>query len=128
MNEKNSYNGNSLVKRDGVVHEYTQHEIDEYKKCMNSVEYFCENYVKVISLDKGLVPFKLRGYQTDLVNQYDKNRFNIVLACRQSGKCGSINTIVTVRNKKTGVTEKITFGELYERQNSRNLAESDCGK
>jgi hypothetical protein len=86
MTTENSYNGNIYVKRDGVVQNYTAHELNEYMRCRDDVAYFCENYVKVISLDKGLVPFKLRGYQTKLVQHFNDNKFNIVLACRQSGK------------------------------------------
>ena len=81
-----SYNGNTFIKADGVQHNFTQKEVIEYAKCMNDISYFCENYVKVISLDEGLVPFKLRGYQKDLVNHYTDNRFCIINACRQSGK------------------------------------------
>ena len=33
-----------------------------------------------------MVPFKLRGYQDKLINHYNDNRFNVVLASRQSGK------------------------------------------
>ena len=80
------YLGNPLVKRDGVVQDWTQEEIKEYAKCMKSPSYFTENYVKIISLDKGLVPFKLYPYQTNMFEQFQKERFNIVLACRQSGK------------------------------------------
>lgn len=86
MTLETSYNGNPYVKRDGVVQNYTAHELNEYMRCCNDVAYFCENYVKVISLDKGLVPFKLRGYQTEMVKHFNDNKFNIVLACRQSGK------------------------------------------
>jgi hypothetical protein len=86
MTTENSYNGNPYVKRDGVVQNYTAHELTEYIKCRDDVAYFCENYVKVISLDHGLVPFKLRGYQTKMVQHFNDNKFNIVLACRQSGK------------------------------------------
>lgn len=81
-----SYNGNPYVKRDGVEQKYTQYELDEYIKCRDSAEYFIENYVKVINLNKGLVKFKLYGYQKKMVNHFNDNRFSIVLACRQSGK------------------------------------------
>ena len=87
----NSYNGNPKIKADGVQQSFTQHEVQEYIRCSQSVEYFCKNYVKVISLDHGLVPFELRGYQSNLVKHYSDNRFNIVLAPRQSGK--SITTV-----------------------------------
>ena len=80
------YLGNPLVKRDGVVQDWTQKEIKEYAKCMKNPSYFTENYVKIISLDKGLVPFNLYPYQRNMFDQFQKQRFNIVLACRQSGK------------------------------------------
>jgi hypothetical protein len=80
------YLGNPLVKRDGVVQDWTQKEIKEYAKCMKNPSYFTENYVKIISLDKGLVPFNLYPYQRNMFYQFQKQRFNIVLACRQSGK------------------------------------------
>lgn len=82
----NSYNGNPKIKADGVQQNFTAYEVQEYIKCSNDVEYFCKNYVKVISLDHGLVPFELRGYQSKLVKQYSENNFTIVLAPRQSGK------------------------------------------
>ena len=81
-----SYNGNPNVKRDGVQQAWTQKDILEYTKCMNDPAYFAETYLKVISLDRGLVPFKLYPYQHNMFNHFENNRFSIVLACRQSGK------------------------------------------
>jgi len=80
------YLGNVNVKKDGVVHEFTQYEIEEYLKCMKDPSYFAIRYCKVISLDKGLVPFKLYPYQKKMFDHFNANRFSIVLACRQSGK------------------------------------------
>ena len=80
------YLGNPNVKRDGVEQEWTQEEIQEYVKCMKDPVYFATNYIKVISLDKGLVPFTLYPYQEKMFNHFNANRFSIVLACRQSGK------------------------------------------
>jgi hypothetical protein len=81
-----SYNGNLNVKRDGVVHNFTQHEIQEYIKCSKDPAYFARTYCKVISLDRGLVDFNLYPYQEKMFKHFNDNRFNIVLACRQSGK------------------------------------------
>ena len=53
---------------------------------MNDPIYFVETYVKVISLDDGMVPFILYPYQRRMFEQFQENRFSIVLACRQSGK------------------------------------------
>ena len=78
--------GNPNVKRDGVTHNFTQHEISEYAKCLKSPSYFAVNYCKIIHLDKGLVSFELYPYQEKMFNHFKDNRFSIVLACRQSGK------------------------------------------
>ena len=86
VNGNEGYLGNPNVKRDGIVQGWTQENILEYQKCMNDPAYFAITYCKVISLDKGLVPFKLYPYQEEMFNHFNENRFSIVLACRQSGK------------------------------------------
>lgn len=85
-NPEHGYNGNPYVKRDGVEQQYTDKELVEYIKCSEDPEYFIETYVKVINLNKGLVDFKLYGYQKKMIKHFSDNRFSIVLACRQSGK------------------------------------------
>jgi hypothetical protein len=84
------YLGNISVKRDGVQHSFTQEELEEYVRCKQSVDYFVENYIKIIHIDKGLVYFKPYDYQKKLFKTFNDNRFNVVLACRQSGKSISV--------------------------------------
>ena len=84
--QTDTYLGNNNVKRDGVVQQWTQEQVLEYAKCMHDPAYFAEKYLKVISLDKGLVPFTLYPYQKNMFEHFNSNRFNVVLACRQSGK------------------------------------------
>ena len=86
LNQIQSYLGNPNVKRDGVQEQWTPEKLQEYKRCMDDPVYFAERYVKVISLDQGLVDFKLYPYQQDMFKQFNEHRFNVVLACRQSGK------------------------------------------
>ena len=81
MNNNESYLGNPNVKRDGVNEKWTPKKLSEYKKCMGDPAYFCKKYVKVIHLDKGLVPFKLYPYQEKMFQHFEDNRFSIVLAC-----------------------------------------------
>lgn len=81
-----TYLGNASVKRDGVVQDFTQEQLQEYIKCLNDPAYFARKYCKVISLDRGLVAFDLYPYQERMFGHFNDNRFNIVLACRQSGK------------------------------------------
>ena len=86
LQTNNSYLGNPNVKRDGVQQQWDPELVQEYARCMKDPVYFCEKYVKVIALDRGLVPFELYEYQKNMFEHFDNNRFNIVLACRQSGK------------------------------------------
>src|SRR5210317_374246 len=87
-----SYLGNPNVKRDGVQQQWTEEKVREYAKCMHDPSYFARTYVKIISLDRGLVNFNLYPYQEKMFDHFNSNRFSIVLACRQSGK--SISSVV----------------------------------
>jgi hypothetical protein len=80
------YLGNPNVKRDGIEQNFTKDEVTEYAKCMQDPAYFARKYIKVISLDEGLVPFDLYPYQEKMFKHFRDNRFSIILACRQSGK------------------------------------------
>ena len=88
------YLGNVNVKRDGVGEDWTQEKVSEYAKCMSDPTYFAVNYLKVINLDHGLVPFDLYPYQSKMFKHFEDNRFSVVLACRQSGK--SISSVAYI--------------------------------
>ena len=100
-----SYLGNPNVKRDGVQQAWTPDLLKEYKKCMTDPIYFARHYVKVIALDKGLVNFDLYPYQEQMFNHFEEHRFNVVLACRQSGKsisaCAYLLWFVLFNSEKT---------------------------
>ena len=81
-----SYLGNPNVKRDGILQAWDERLVQEYARCMKSPSYFAKQYCKIISLDKGLIPFELYPYQEEMFGAFNEHRFNIVLACRQSGK------------------------------------------
>jgi hypothetical protein len=84
--QSNTYRDNVNVKRDGVEMGLTEEQLEEYVKCTNSADYFISNYVKIISLNEGLVYFKPYEYQKEMFKHFEENRFSIMLACRQSGK------------------------------------------
>lgn len=93
-NSELGYLGNPQVKRDGVEQNWSADEVREYTKCMLDPSYFATKYIKVINLDRGLVPFDLYPYQGQMFEHFNNNRFNVVLACRQSGK--SISSVVYI--------------------------------
>ena len=121
MSEKDFYRDNLLLKRVGVQYEFEQWQFDEYIKCSNDPIYFIRNYVKIISLDEGLVLFDMHDYQEEMVRAFHENRFTIVRIGRQSGKCLGINTNIKIRNKKTGEIKTISIGEFYEQQIRKNV-------
>ena len=51
----------------------------EKKKCEKNPVYFIKNYCKITHPDKGLINFKLRDYQEDLIEQLVVNKYNIIL-------------------------------------------------
>lgn len=89
MSDKNYYL-NPNVKKINIKEEYTKEQIAEYIKCSQDPIYFIEKYVKIITLDKGLMPLILRGYQKEFILCMHENRFSIVLAARQSAKTTTV--------------------------------------
>ena len=81
-----TYLGNPNLKKANVQQSWTKKELKEYSLCMEDPQYFIENYVKIISLDEGLIPFKMYGFQKEMVGTFHNNRFTICKLPRQSGK------------------------------------------
>ncbi len=77
MSSTETYSGNPLLKRANVTVEFTAEQIQEYIKCSKDPVYFSKKYVKIVSLDEGLVPFKMYKFQEKLIQNFHKNRFNI---------------------------------------------------
>ena len=80
------YLGNNNLKRAGVVIDFKREQIEEFVKCSQDPVYFCENYVKIVSVDKGLIPFRPYEYQKTMFKQIVGNRFTICKMPRQVGK------------------------------------------
>jgi len=86
MADQNQYLGNPNLKKTNTPVEFTKENIIEYGKCAEDPLYFIKNYVQIVSLDHGLVPFEMYGFQEDMVSTMHDNRFSIFKLPRQSGK------------------------------------------
>jgi hypothetical protein len=84
MSEK--YLGNHNLKAADVPVEFTEDQVQEYLKCASDPIYFIKNYIKIVSLDEGLVPFEMWDFQEDIVDKVHNNRFVIAKLPRQTGK------------------------------------------
>jgi hypothetical protein len=84
------YLGNPLLKKANVKQDFTKEQIAEYVKCQQDPIYFTKNYVKIVSLDEGLVPFKMWDFQEELIEKFHRSRFNIAKLPRQTGKSTTV--------------------------------------
>ena len=80
------YLGNPNLKKTNVAIQWTNEQVQEFLKCKADPIYFVENYIQIVSLDEGLVPFKMYPFQEKLVRNFHENRFNICKMPRQTGK------------------------------------------
>ena len=90
MDPRTNYKGNPNLKPAAVTHSYDEAQIAEFIKCQKNPAYFIENYVNIVSIDEGLIPFKLYDFQKEMVGTFHSNRFTICKLPRQSGKSTTI--------------------------------------
>lgn len=81
-----AYMGNSRLKRAGVELSYTEEQLIEIAKCIEDPIYFIKKYVKIVNVDRGLVPFEMWPFQEKMVETFHENRFSIAKMPRQVGK------------------------------------------
>ena len=84
------YLGNPNLKKANTQIEFTQENIIEFLKCKDDPVYFANNYIKIVSLDEGLVNFKQYPFQKKLIQNFHENRFNICKMPRQTGKSTTV--------------------------------------
>ena len=85
------YLGNPNLKKANVSTQFTKKQVAEYMKCAQDPVYFIREYIRIVSLDEGVIPFDMYDFQESMVEKFHQHRFNIAKLPRQSGK----STIVT---------------------------------
>jgi len=86
IDKESSYHGNPNLKAIGYQHQFTPEEIQEFVKCQKDPIYFIETYCHIVSLDKGLIKFKLYDCQKKKVEVILNNRKVVLMEGRQQGK------------------------------------------
>jgi hypothetical protein len=86
----NIYLGNPNLKKANTHIEFTEDNILEFIKCKEDPVYFAENYVKIVNVDRGLIPFDMYEFQKKLIRNFHNNRFNICKMPRQTGKSTTV--------------------------------------
>lgn len=104
----------TYIKRPGEELEYTPKMVEELEKCSKDFYHFL-NYVKILHPDEGRIPFVPRDYQKKLIDLILNENKVICATSRQVGKCVHEDSMITVRNKKTGKIEKVHIGDFFEK-------------
>jgi hypothetical protein len=108
-----AYKSNPLLKQRGIVINYTKEQVQEIIKCQNDPVYFCENYIKVVSLDEGIVPYKPYPFQYEILESLHKNRFTI---CKLPRQCGKSVTVTAYLIHQAIFREKINVAILANKR------------
>ena len=113
------------LKAANIAFRFTEWEEQEFVKCSTDIVYFVENYCKFLT-DRGMDLVQLREFQRDILDTLGEEEYlediddfapivrdYILMASRQSGKCLSFNTLVTIYNKSTGNAFDIEIGNFF---------------
>ena len=84
------YLGNPNLKKANTPIEFSQENILEFMRCKEDPVYFANKHIKIVSIDEGLVPFRMYPFQKKLISNFHENRFNICKMPRQTGKSTTV--------------------------------------
>ncbi len=121
MKNDNNYLNYTNLRKSGVKLDYTKEQVIEIAKCIKDPIYFIKKYIKIVSVDRGVIPFEMWPFQERMIETFHHNRFSIAKMPRQVGKCVKNDTLITVRNKTTGKIEQISASNFYARINTSKL-------
>lgn len=123
--QEKGYNGNPNLPKANHKVKFTQYQIEELTKCVADPIYFSENYFKIVSVDHGLIPFKLYDFQKEIIRNSMISNKILAAATRQCGKCLDSSSMITVRNKKTGEVMTLPIGEFHVLFSSNKIQTDD---
>lgn len=122
------YMNNVKLKAAGVSMPMTREQLEEMARIVADPIYFIERYCQIVSIDHGLIKFKLYDYQKRLINLIHNNRQVIAKFPRQSGKTttnaayllwyiivNEVKTIGVLAHKASGAREVLErTKQMYE--------------
>lgn len=73
------------TRRAGINYVMTDEELIEWAKCYNDPVYFVEKYCKTVINGEKIDHIKLRDYQKEIIDFFEKHRFPIYFHSRQMG-------------------------------------------
>ena len=91
---KENYLGNPNLKRANIEQEFSPEQVQEFVKCSQDPLYFIRNYINIVNIDEGLIPFEPYDYQEEIVKLVENERFVICKMPRQTGKTTTICAVL----------------------------------
>lgn len=79
-----------MLRKPGIQYNWTEEELKEYIKCSQDPVYFTEKYVKITTVDGGILPFELYDFQEEFIKLMWHNRLVISKFPRQCGKSSTV--------------------------------------
>lgn len=92
--DNRGYNGNPLLKKSRKKIVWTHDQVQEWLKCAQDPVYFAEKYIKIVHVDRGLIPIVMYDYQKEIVTKLQNNRRVTVVTSRQAGKTTTAAAII----------------------------------
>ena len=99
------------IKRSGISFRMSAEEQQEYIRCALDIHHFTEKFCKTKREDGSVGPITLRDYQEEMLDSFVNNRFSILMASRQVGKCFTFNTLCSFESDD--IIYDIRIGKLY---------------
>jgi len=65
---------------------WTTELLEDYRRCMNDIEYFAETHIKICNPIKGIIPIELSDFQKQVIKDYNEKNIFASTAYRQEGK------------------------------------------
>jgi hypothetical protein len=117
---------NNLIKTPHKSQHWNNEQILEFVKCADPVTgplHFMQNYFYIQHPVKGKLLYEPFSYQVGLIDTYHNYRFSINLLSRQMGKCLGANTIINIKNNRTGKEYEIPIGVYFEFMRAKEAGE-----
>jgi hypothetical protein len=112
------FQGIEAIRGAGEQIEYTKEMLAEYVKCKEDILYFAEKYFVITTIDHGKIKIPLWDFQKKVLKAFidpPDNKKNIIMMMpRQQGKCFLSDTIVKIRNRKSGEIREIEIGKFFD--------------
>lgn len=103
--------GNPLLKRANIKNEFSQEQLFELAKCAVDPVYFAKNYIKIVNIDDGLVPFDMWPFQEKMLRTFHENRFSI---CKLPRQPLENNTLIPTPNGHTKIKDLKIGDVVYD--------------